>query len=149
MFDFTLTYKLGHKMLMPSVGNVYLNDNVNKIYDQRWRKPGDEENTWVPRSTYGQNGGPSLIVSQRLDHYVEAADIIRLKSIGLAYDFTHLIKSNVISNLNLRFAIENPCFWAKNSQDLDTDRMGVTTMGDATYMGDAPTYYTFTLNVKL
>lgn len=149
VFDFTLTYKLGHKMLMPSVGNVYLNDNVNKIYDQRWRKPGDEENTWVPRSTYGQNGGPSLIVSQRLDHYVEAADIIRLKSIGLAYDFTHLIKSNVISNLNLRFAIENPCFWAKNSQDLDTDRMGVTTTGDAAYMGDAPTYYTFTLNVKL
>lgn len=147
--DFTLAYKFGHKVLMPSFGNVYLGDNVDEIYDQRWRKPGDEETTWVPRSTYGQNGGAAIGVTNHMDKLVENGDMIRLRSIGLAYDFAHMLKGKAVSDLNLRFAIENPCFWAKNSRNLDTDRIGVTSWSDTMYLGKAPTYYTLTLNIKL
>lgn len=109
---------------MPSIGNVYIQDRVYKTYDQRWRKPGDEETTWVPRSMYGSNTGFSISVMENIDRQIEKADLIRLKSVGLSYDFKRLIKTNVISDLNLKFSVENPWFWAANRDGLDPDRLG-------------------------
>lgn len=123
-FDIMFTYKLGHKLRMPSIGNVYIQDRVYKTYDQRWRKPGDEETTWVPRSMYGSNTGFSISVMENIDRQIEKADLIRLKSVGLSYDFKRLIKTNVISDLNLKFSVENPWFWAANRDGLDPDRLG-------------------------
>ena len=45
----------------------------------------------------------------------------------------------------LKMSIENLWFKANNRDGLDPDRMGVGTSG-TTYLGDQPTYYTFTLN---
>ncbi|MFR7879480.1 MAG: hypothetical protein ACLU4J_25525, partial [Butyricimonas paravirosa] len=97
-FDIMFTYKLGHKLRMPSIGNVYIQDRVYKTYDQRWRKPGDEETTWVPRSMYGSNTGFSISVMENIDRQIEKADLIRLKSVGL-YDFKRLIKQCNFRNL--------------------------------------------------
>lgn len=143
-----LTYKFGAKILMPSFGNVNLDSKIYKTYDQRWRQPGDEEKTWVPRSLYGNNYATSIAVYEHLDHQVEKADLIRLKSVGLSYDFKRLLKTSIVSGLKLKFAVENPCFWAANRDHLDPDRMSTNTYGTC-YLGDAPTYYTFTLNVNL
>lgn len=146
--DFAFTYKLGHKLRMPSIANVYLHTRPYKTYAERWRKPGDEEHTWIPRSTYGSNGGSSLMARQVVDKQIEKADLIRLKSVGLGYDFKRLVKTPAIAALSLKFAVENPWFWAANRDKLDTDRMGVDTLGETSYLGNRPTYYTFTLNVK-
>ena len=58
------------------------------------------------------------------------------------------LKTNVISDLNLKFSVENPWFWAANRDGLDPDRLGTGAYGGSAYLGDQPTYYSFTLNVK-
>lgn len=147
-FDLMFTYKMGHKMLMPSIANVYIQNRVYKTYDERWRQPGDEEHTWVPKSTYGTQNSTTILARQHIDHQVEKGNLIRLKSVGLGYDFKRIVKTNVLSALNLKFTVENPWFWAANRDGLDPDRMSTDSLGEATYLGDAPTYYSFTLNVS-
>ena len=83
--------------------------------------------TWVPRSMYGTNTAFSISVMENIDRQIEKADLIRLKSVGLSYDFKRLIKTNVISDLNLKFSVENPWFWAANRDELDPDRFGTGT----------------------
>ena len=151
--DFTLdwlfTYKLGHKMLMPAFSNVYINStDIYKTYDQRWRESGDEETTWVPRSTYGKNSGITIAVYEHMDRQIESANVIRLKSVGLSYDFHRLLHTNWLSELKLKFSIENVWFTASNRDGLDPDRMSSNSLRNACYLGDQPTYYTFTLNAK-
>lgn len=151
--DFTLdwlfTYKLGHKMLMPAFSNVYINStDIYKTYDQRWRESGDEEATWVPRSTYGKNSGITIAVYEHMDRQIESANVIRLKSVGLSYDFHRLLHTNWLSELKLKFSIENVWFTASNRDGLDPDRMSSNSLRNACYLGDQPTYYTFTLNAK-
>lgn len=147
-FDLMFTYKMGHKMLMPSFANVYLQYRPNEIFDKRWREPGDEEHTWVPKSTYGTQNGMVILARRNLDKLVEKGNLIRLKSVGLSYDFKRIVKTNVLSALNLKFTVENPWYWAANRDGLDPDRMGTDTVGEASYLGDAPTYYSVTLNVS-
>ncbi|MBR5349838.1 MAG: TonB-dependent receptor, partial [Prevotella sp.] len=145
--DIMFSYKMGHKMHMPAFSNVDLTTRAYKDYDQRWRKPGDEANTKIPRSTYGANGGVGIVVGENLDWKIEDADIIRLKSVALTYDFTSMLKNSFLSMLKAKLSIENPFFWAANSDHLDSDRMGWNGAGSTAYLGDAPTYYTFTLNI--
>lgn len=144
--DWMFTYKMGHKMLMPSFGNIYIfSTDIYKTYDLRWREPGDEEKTWVPRSTYGANSGITIAAYEHMDHQIQSANVIRLKSLGLSYDFKHLLHTDWLSDLRLKLSVENLWFKANNRDGLDPDRMGLGTSG-TTYLGDQPTYYTFTLN---
>lgn len=133
---------------MPSFANVYLQYRPNEIFDKRWREPGDEEHTWVPKSTYGNQNGMIILARRNLDKLVEKGNLIRLKSVGLSYDFKRIVKTDVLSALNLKFAVENPWYWAANRDGLDPDRMGTDTVGEVSYLGDAPTYYSVTLNVS-
>ena len=89
-----------------------------------------------------------ILARQHLDRQVEKANLIRLKSVGLGYDFKRVVKTDVLSALNLKFTVENPWFWAANRDRLDPDRMSTDGMGEAAYLGDAPTYYSITLNVS-
>ena len=132
-------------MHMPSFSNIYLSSWAYKDYDQRWRKPGDEANTMIPRSTYGANGGVGIVVGENIDWKIEKADIIRLKSIALSYDFIPILKNSFLSMLKAKLSVENPFFWAANSDNLEPERMGYDT--SYTYLGDTPTYYTLTLNI--
>lgn len=143
--ELMFSYKFGHLMHMPSFSNVYLSTRAYKDYDQRWRKPGDEANTMIPRSTYGANGGVDIVVGENIDWKIEKADIIRLKSIALSYDFTSMLKNSFLSMLKAKFSVENPFFWAANSDNLEPERMGYDT--SYTYLGDSPAYYTLTLNI--
>ena len=82
------------------------------------------------------------------DKQLEKGNMIRLKSVGLAYDFKRLVKTDVLSALSLKFSVENPWFWASNRDGLDVDRLYESTNSTVFYSGKQPTYYTFTLNVK-
>ncbi|MBQ3827842.1 MAG: hypothetical protein II812_06795, partial [Prevotella sp.] len=68
-----------------------------------------------------------------------------LKSIALSYDFTSMLKNSFLSMLKAKFSVENPFFWAANSDNLEPERMGYDT--SYTYLGDSPAYYTLTLNI--
>ncbi len=145
-FDMMFTYKLGHKMHMPSIANVYLSSPVYKEFDKRWRQPGDEATTHVPRSVYGTVGGSYLLAMENIDWQIESANVIRLKTIGLSYDFSSLLKKSVITSLNAKLTVENPWFWASNRDNLDPDRM-INDTNNSTYLGDSPTYYALILNI--
>ena len=141
-FDFAFTYKWGHMVQMPQV-YAYSGNNVFKSFDNRWRQPGDEEKTWIPRAAYDNIAGTYLGVINNNDKIMEKGNLIRLKYIGLGYDFSSLVRTSWLTGLALKFNVENPWFWAANSYKLDTDRL----IG-GTYYGDQPTYYTVSLNLK-
>lgn len=144
--DLMLTYKLGHKMRMPSISTSYLTSRIYKTVAERWRTAGDEETTKVPRSTYGTTNAIYMIAVDNIDWQVESANVVRVKSIGLTYDFTSLLRHTAINQLSAKLSVENPCFWAANRDGLDPDRMGTDTYGSV-YLGDSPTYYTLTVNL--
>jgi hypothetical protein len=141
-FDFAFTYKWGHMVQMPQV-YAYSGNNVFKSFDNRWRQPGDEEKTWIPRAAYDNIAGTYLGVINNNDKIMEKGNLIRLKYIGVGYDFSSLVRTSWLTGLALKFNVENPWFWAANSYKLDTDRL----IG-GTYYGDQPTYYTVSLNLK-
>lgn len=91
------------------------------------------------------NSGITITAYEHMDHQIQSANLIRLKSLGLAYDFKHLLHSNWLSELRLKISAENLWFKANNRDGLDPDRMSIGDYG-STYLGDQPTYYTFTLN---
>ena len=146
-FDLSMmfTYKMKYEVRMPSVAGSY---GSYKTFDQRWRKPGDEENTWVPKPLHGSFNYTFQNVVDGSDKQLEKGNMIRLKSVGLAYDFKRLVKTDVLSALSLKFSVENPWFWASNRDGLDVDRLYESTNSTVFYSGKQPTYYTFTLNVK-
>lgn len=144
--DLMLTYKLGHKMRMPSISDSYLFNRQYRTFDQRWRTAGDEETTKVPRSTYGSSTATYMTAMNNIDWQIESANVVRIKSIGLTYDFTSLLRNSFISQLRAKLSVENPYFWVANRDNLDPDRMSTGSYGSI-YLGDSPTYYTFTVNL--
>ena len=141
-FDFAFTYKMGHVVQMPDV-YAYSGKNVFKSFDNRWRQPGDEEKTWIPRAAYDNISGMYQAVIRNNDKIMEKGNLIRLKYIGLGYDLTSLVQTSWFSGLAVKFNVENPWFWASNSYGLDTDRLT-----GGVYYGDQPSYYTVSLNLK-
>lgn len=131
--------------MMPSIANADTDRRPYKTFDNRWREPGDENNTWVPAANYAVSGQYILPMNNN-ERMIEAGDLIRLKSIGLGYDLKRIVRTTALSALSLKFSVENPWFWAANSEGLDPDRL--VTSYSSTYLGNQPTYGAFTLNVK-
>ena len=150
-FDFSmmLTYKLGHMMMMPNISDVnYGGERAYKDFANRWKKAGDEENTWIPVDPEDGHGGNYIFSVIRNDHMYDKGDIFRLKSIGLGYDFSHLLKKNFwVKSLYAKVTAENVWYHAANRDGIDPDNM-ISLGNGASYNGDLPHYYTLTVNVK-
>ena len=145
--DFMFTYKLGHKMMMPNVNNVNYGQRPYKEFANRWMQPGDEERTWVPVAPYDEISGMYIQAVNQNDRMVESGNVIRLKSVGLGYDFSRLLtEKNWLSRVYAKVSAENLWYHAANRDGIDPDRMGSNGYGQV-YMGDAPRYYTLTLNL--
>ena len=145
--DMMVTYKLGYKVRMPSIGMSY-NTRMYKTFDQRWRQPGDEETTWVPQAYYNVQ---SMAYAQTVDcneYQTKSGDIFRLRSLGLTYDFKRLIKSNIIQGLQVKAGVENLCWWAAAGDGIDPDRLYSNNSYTTTYLGKQPTYYTLSVNLQ-
>lgn len=143
--EMLVTYKVGHKIMMPSIANADTDQRPYKTFDNRWREPGDEDNTWVPAANYAVSGQYILPMNNN-ERMIEPGDLIRLKSIGLAYDLKRIIRTTALSALSIKLSVENPYYWAANSEGLDPDRL--VTSYSTSYLGNQPTYGAFTLNVK-
>ncbi|MEG1290492.1 MAG: SusC/RagA family TonB-linked outer membrane protein, partial [Bacteroidales bacterium] len=146
--DLLLTYKIGNKIRLPAV----LNNNWGNmsISDSHWRKPGDEKSTWIPKPLYGTTTVDRVDLVNSNDLRLENGNIIRLKSIGLGYDFNRLIKANkVLSGCSLKFSIENPCYWVSNSERLDVENIIMDMKNSkSTYYGTQATYYIMSLKLN-
>jgi Outer membrane receptor for ferrienterochelin and colicins len=144
--DCVITYKFGHKVIMPSIANASDdNTRIYKSFDKRWRQPGDENNTWIPAVNYSVNQ-QFINALNHNEKMIEDGGLVRLKAVGLSYDFSKLLDSKKFSELSLKLSAENLWFWAANSDGLDSDRFD-TSNSVSNYLGNQPTYYTFSFKI--
>ena len=131
--DVVVSYKFGHRIRMTPI-YFYTDWRSNNIEVDRWRESGDEERTWIPKADPRDYYSTQAVNNS--DLRAEKGDIIRVRSIGLGYDFKNLIRTPIVKMLHLRFSVENPWKWVKNSENLDVDNL---------YNGNLPVYYTISL----
>jgi len=137
-FDLTvnLSYKFGYKFINTSYGNSFSGwqGRTNKIFLNRWKKPGDELTTRIPKVSYeGLNpySGEyeSHWDSSDADHFwqysqdnVHDASYIRVRDIILGYSFPKkYLDRTFIQNFRLTAQVTNPYLWTANKLNLDPE----------------------------
>ncbi|MFD2827224.1 SusC/RagA family TonB-linked outer membrane protein [Leeuwenhoekiella polynyae] len=125
------TYKLDYVLFKPSFGNYVSRYGSFEAYDlnsdiaDRWRAPGDEENTNVP----GAQGLGGFSLSRYLyssDRIIDG-DHIRLREISLSYDFSDLVANTFLRNASLSLTARNlGLIWRANDDDIDPDFLPFT-----------------------
>ncbi|GEP97826.1 SusC/RagA family TonB-linked outer membrane protein [Chitinophaga cymbidii] len=122
-FAFLLTYEGGHKMrntFLPMLGNAY-NSNmfsymtqfgaVNKDIANRWRKPGDEATTDVPRAIFSEDpafSSDTYTMYSNASINVLNASNIRMRNISLAYNLPErFIRQAFMRSARIQFNVEN------------------------------------------
>jgi hypothetical protein len=122
-FAFLVTYEGGHKIRnteLPILGSQYSSlvngyitafTPVNKRITERWRKPGDEATTNVPKASFAESAGFSSALAtiyNYADINVLNAGNIRLRNISLAYNLpSHLTRKAFVESARLQFNVEN------------------------------------------
>ncbi len=153
--DVLLTYQFGSKFRAPSntsTSGFTSEQKISEYYNNTWRKLGDESVAGMaPKVQFKDMNNKSHTIYLYGDERIERGDYIRLKSVGLTYDFKRLIKSNVLKGLNARFSVENVGRWVANSGGWDPESVTYrpTAGSPISYTGNLPTFYTFTLNLTL
>ncbi|QDW27928.1 SusC/RagA family TonB-linked outer membrane protein [Pedobacter sp. KBS0701] len=128
--SFLLTFEGGHKMrdtFLPVLGASYngaLNgyvtqiSAVNKDIVNRWRNPGDELKTNIPKVVFAEDpsyNSQSADIYRYADINVLDATNMRLRNISLAYNVPQLIaKKAGLSNIRFQFNVENAFTLAKS-----------------------------------
>ncbi|RLJ80251.1 TonB-linked SusC/RagA family outer membrane protein [Pedobacter alluvionis] len=128
--SFLLTFEGGHKMrdtFLPVLGSSYnsaLNgyvtqiSSVNKDIVNRWRNPGDELKTNIPKVVFAEDptyNSQSADIYRNADINVLDATNMRLRNISLAYNVPQLIaKKAGLSNIRFQFNVENAFTLAKS-----------------------------------
>jgi TonB-linked SusC/RagA family outer membrane protein len=122
-FAFLVTYEGGHVLRntdLPVFVSQYNSTSggylttftaVNKRITERWRKPGDEAVTDVPKAVFaetpGFNANTSTMYSNASIHVLDAGNV-RLRNISLAYNLpSHLTKKAFVENARVQFNVEN------------------------------------------
>jgi TonB-linked SusC/RagA family outer membrane protein len=141
-----MTYKMGHKFLLPtyygtSNYSIYADDSL--IWNDEAGADNSNSIYPVPSGIYGRFSSQQSDIIYRNSNNVDKADIIRLKSINLAYNLNKLIgKNKIIRGGSVSLSGENLWYWAANKYDLDTDYLGAG-------LPNFPARKKFILNLKL
>lgn len=146
------TYSFGSVFRRPTVGTYattrqpYVQYDLNKDIDKRWRQAGDEANTNVP-GIAGTYAAVSLFRYQFSDINVLDGSYIRLREVSLGYDLPASIAGKITAkNININFAVRNPgLLWTKNKEGIDPDFIPNLTGNALTLPPSAS--YTMTLNI--
>ncbi|MET4544710.1 TonB-linked SusC/RagA family outer membrane protein [Pedobacter africanus] len=131
-FSFLLTFEGGHKMrntFLPVLGSAYNGtlggyvtqiSAVNKDIVNRWKNPGDEARTNIPRLVFGEDpayNSQSMDIYQKADINVIDASNLRLRNISLAYKLPQAIaRKAAMSNVRFQFNVENAFTIAKSKE---------------------------------
>lgn len=145
---FTLTpiliYQWGHVMRLPTTfirgESTVLNDIA-----LRWRSPGDETRTHLPRMF--DNGNEPYIRRQFYASNTERvadASFVRLSNLSLTYDVPFSANVLRLSRIQIQAQASNVVLWTKNRDDVDPEAID-RRWGDLSLTA-APTY---TLGLKL
>lgn len=151
-FDISLmtSYKFGHKALRNALLGVQADSQyrgylvADASLNDRWRKPGDEQNTNVPGMEYLT--AASLTRYQESDINVLNASQIRLEQLSVSYTLPEkLINKKVIKGMSLSASVRNLGVIVFNKYGIDTDYQSSLISG---VLPLAKTYV-FSLNINL
>ncbi|MGC6480316.1 MAG: SusC/RagA family TonB-linked outer membrane protein [Flavobacteriaceae bacterium] len=130
-FGFRFTYKLGHYLRGPiggtrsefGWGTLSLSPGWNTRIHDRWRQPGDEAHTDIPKMTFNYNR-----IYRRFglsDANVDRADFVRLLFVNLGYDFSQdKLQRTPFKQLQLKLQVDNPWIWVANRWGIDPEYHG-------------------------
>lgn len=143
------TYQFGNVFLRPTIGN-YVNSTYNTHFDlskdiaNRWRAPGDENKTIVPRA---YNTPYSLYRYVYSDANVLKGDYIRMRQVSLNYDIEKEWLSKFhIASARIALSVNNlGLLWTANKQGYDPDYLSSFSVVKNL---PAAKSYTLTLNVN-
>jgi hypothetical protein len=153
--DFTLSgliiYNLGNVM-RSDVNQVYfgrLLTNIQSNFNERWKNPGDEANTNVPKYVPGETSSTSqrtVSFYTKSDANILSASYVRLRDLTLSYD---LFKSG-LSKIHLQrakvyFQTNNVLLWTQNDKGIDPEYYNLST---GTRLKAMPAFYTLGLNLS-
>ncbi len=125
---FQINYKLGYYFRKPTINytDITLNGSgflaVNRDFDNRWMKPGDEKTTNVPSLIYPFSYDRGYFYEYSSVN-VDNASHVRLQDITLSYDFLKSVYHNLpFKKLQLFLYGNNICIlWRANKDHLDPD----------------------------
>ncbi|MCK9305426.1 MAG: TonB-dependent receptor, partial [Bacteroidales bacterium] len=120
-----------------------LTGNYNKVLNNRWRNPGDETKTNIPKFDIApEDVGRANLYNFVEQHWVPG-DYIKLRNVEFAYSIpeNYLQKIN-LANATIRFFTNNLFYISKNKENLDPEMF--TTEGVRTPVMPS---YTLSLNI--
>jgi TonB-linked SusC/RagA family outer membrane protein len=123
----TFTYKLNYYYRKPSVNYTGIfdgSDPGSSDFSKRWKKPGDEKDTYVPKMDLASNSSRDYFYLYS-DPLVQRADFIRLHNIQFSYDLERKALSKFHMRLaNFYFNCSNAgIVWRAHKSKLDPDRL--------------------------
>lgn len=155
MLNFMFVFNGGHVMrtvhpeFLSKFAELNYNSNVDKLWLNYWRKPGDENNPELaPAFTTAASGNVSDIYNAA-NKFVEKADYIKLRDVSLSYALPKKwIDPISLRSVRVTAQVLNAWRWAANSQNLDPEVWNG--YGLATSRGVlAPVTYNFGISVGL
>ena len=121
--DFMFTFKLGHKIRLPytAYSKAATTGFVHESIADRWRNPGDENRTWIPKiSDNPYESSLRQQATQSSDKLIADGAIIRLRSLNIGYNLKSLMgKNSFIKDLTIKASAENLFYWSKSGYDTD------------------------------
>jgi len=131
---FNFTYKFGHYFRIPIIQYESLmagSSQVHKDWDNRWKNPGDEAITHIPKA-------PASITGLSIhDRYTRSADIqvatashIRLRELLLNYSLprTWFRNNPFATGVSIGLQVRNLHTWSLNKENIDPEYSGSWSM---------------------
>lgn len=121
--SFLITWKTGHVFRRSSIASgAEYNGTYNMDYFNRWQKPGDELNTYVPAYASAANTGLNTFYNFN-NVLITKGDVVRLQDISLSYALTKFnIPRLPVERINIVANVRNVgMLWKANDFGIDPD----------------------------
>lgn len=139
--SFMFVYNFGNKMRKQCVAlNGRLTENLYKDFDKRWRQPGDEAYTDIPKySVYSSS--VDFTPYYRADRNVLDASYVKLRDLTLTYRVpSELCRKFYAESARINLQVGNLFYWAANGEDIDPEAYSYSSFYDNYQEKFGPTY---------
>lgn len=125
-----------------AIDNWQFPRNQDRAVLNYWKKPGDENIPGIrPAPALRSNDYYVQLLGYSTDANTLKADYIKVRNIGLSYDFaSHLNKLTKINAASLMVQVQNPFSWFRNDYDLDPEAYFTNSVGAERGLPVMPVY---------
>lgn len=119
----TLRFALGHVMRTYRPNTSFFGSENSALIAQRWRKPGDEAITDIPKlDAYSSS---RVLVAQNSSNSIVSAGFFRLADVQLGYDLPKSwLRGRHLKGLMLTLNLQNIALWTQNDLGIDPEALG-------------------------